>query len=157
MKKLFLVCLFCLGLAGSVCAASMAASQMAIGGLSPSNTAEEVVSLYGDPDRVENARGGPEDTNQRYWYGNFSVLVSSVGQVMYIDVKDSRLTTPDGVGVGMDASVLQTTYGEPRDTSYRKADGSLSNMVYRDAANTMIMNFHVNADGMIDEITLGSR
>lgn len=94
-------------------ASDLANNQFAIGGISPSCTMDYVESVYGTPsNQYTKYTDGQYITT--YNYGDALLVYGIRGYVISVACSESNLSTPDGVTVGMPASVLTTTYGKAR-------------------------------------------
>ncbi|WP_287046141.1 hypothetical protein [Megasphaera sp.] len=95
------------------------AEAVELGGLRPGYTLEYMKSIYGEP-TLEDYKpcNLPAFSKYEYKYGD-SVSIISVGGKIIVDIHtsaDNGWTTPAGVAVGMDKSVLQDVYGKEDDT-----------------------------------------
>lgn len=89
----------------SICSAEIEPSRCAIGGIRIGSTKEHVQSIYGKPTSVQHY----------YWiYGKSFTIGFNDRTNACLEVfsnGNNGLATPDGVKVGMDASILRKTYG----------------------------------------------
>lgn len=89
----------------SICSAEIEPSRCAIGGIRIGSTKEHVQSIYGKPTSVQHY----------YWiYGKSFTIGFNEHSNTCLEIfcnGNNGLATPDGVKVGMDASILRKTYG----------------------------------------------
>ena len=109
-----LVMIMCV-MASSICFAEVSYDRVAVGGITPGASIDYVQSIYGAPD---GSRSGPhplwKGTIIEYQYGNSLFITFREGYAINVVVtKNNGIGTPDGVTVGMNASVITDIYGEP--------------------------------------------
>lgn len=97
----------------SVCFADIPPSEVALGGINLGATPEYIKSIYGEPTSYDQEREGTIIYN---YNGTFKIMFVFAGksyQYMYWmeTTANNGITTPSGVAVGMNASVLDK-YGE---------------------------------------------
>lgn len=89
----------------SICSAEIEPSRCAIGGIRIGSTKEHVQSIYGKPTSVQHY----------YWiYGKSFTIGFNEHSNTCLEIfcnGNNGLATPDGVKVGMDASILHKVYG----------------------------------------------
>ena len=88
--------------------AQIASDRIAIGGVGPGCTPAYVQGVYGEPLATATQTGGVS-----YNYNGGFIVGFDEGQqqVVAATCTTDNLSTPDGVSVGMEASVLSRTYG----------------------------------------------
>lgn len=123
MKKKVAVLAMCLmTFVGSTCLAQISRSDVAVGGLTPSCSMDYVRGIYGEPDRSTNNLPSKMPL-YTYYYGDSLEIVSLGGNRATIikTTANNGLETPAGIHVGMDASIIEQTYGAY--TSKHSRDG----------------------------------
>ncbi len=93
----------------AICFAEIPKDEVALGGINLGATPEYVKSIYGEPTSYDRGYG---DSIIYNYNGTFKVMFSG-GKYMYWmeTTANNGITTPSGIAVGMDASVL-SQYGE---------------------------------------------
>ena len=89
-------------LSSSICFATVSNDKIAIGKLLPGISADELISICGQP----NYKDGDD-----WVYSNFKAEIKR-GIVEKISTRSEAITTIDGVRVGQVAEVLNSTYGK---------------------------------------------
>lgn len=151
IKILVLLLMFCVIPFSSVGAEGhLSSEQLKLGGLSATDTREFVESVY----------GMPEKKCQRelvYIYGKtFRVKFfrkdtdSSIWDIQVI--ADNGLGTADGIKVGMEAKVLEQTYGSP-DSIKKGTKGTIYKYCGAGVDRLKSLSFYVR-DGIIRSISL---
>ena len=109
----------------SVAAAQISNDRIAIGGVGPGCTPDYVESVYGAPTSQESGSNG-DQTYLEYNYNNGYIIGfdGAGSQAVAVTCTTDNLATPDGVTVGMEASVLSDKYGTA-DHIYNFNDKSL--------------------------------
>ena len=126
VRKFLAVCLCSAAcLVSSVAFAQISNDRIAIGGVGPGCTPDYVESVYGEPTSQETGSSGAQSYVE-YNYNNGYVIGfdESGSQAVAVTCTTDNLTTPDGVAVGMEASVLSEKYGTA-DHIYNFNDKSL--------------------------------
>ncbi|MBR2216696.1 MAG: hypothetical protein IJ849_13210 [Selenomonadaceae bacterium] len=114
MKKIVpALCLGVVMLTGGTCSATIAPSQLVLGGITQNATPAEVEEVYGAPRRSE--------TEQEYYgqeleyeYGNkleFKFINGKLRKIKAEDYSDAK--TAAGIGLGADVAAVKKAYGEP--------------------------------------------
>ena len=93
----------------ALCCAEISPSEVALGGIKLGSSPEYVKSVYGEPTSYDYGAGNSIIYN---YNGTFKIMFSS-GKYMYWmeTTANNGITTPSGIAVGMNASVLNK-YGE---------------------------------------------
>ena len=108
MKKKIAGLLGALMISSSIGFAAVASEQIALGGIVPGATMDEIIAVYGQPVQVD---------DDEYSFGTgFIVKVDDHNRNIIekiITINDNGIETPNGVRVGMNESVIQSTYGRP--------------------------------------------
>lgn len=109
MKKFPILIFMLISLVCSVCFAEIPRSEVALGGVPLGSTPEYVKSIYGEPSSYDRGAG---DSIIYNYNGTFKIMFAS-GKYMYWleTTANNGITTPSGVAVGMNASILNK-YGE---------------------------------------------
>ena len=125
MKFLIAFVLFSVSLLLNVCPcfASINANRIAIGGITPYSTVDYAKGIYGKPDSTTTSK-----TAHLFKYGNVGITgvkinSNNIGNYAIVSVYVSKpapnnISTPDGVAVGMDASILNRIYGREDKIEY---------------------------------------
>ena len=107
MKKFAaLLCGAALALSTATCSATIATDKIAIGGIRPGMTQEDVISIAGQPDEKT------VDHENWYYYNGFVIeFDDDTGLIDEIKTRYNTVATPDGVYVGYSEDVLTKIYG----------------------------------------------
>ena len=141
MKFKVLTALICAAaiLTSSLCFAAVDGGKIAIGGISPGVSANDLINAFGQP----TGKNGDDWT-----YQNFKVEVER-GIVKEISTTSQAITTPDGVRVGLAADVLNSTFG-----SADKIDRDYNDTEYQYYSNDRAKKIEFKvANGVIVKIT----
>ena len=124
-RRAFVLLLGAACMMSSVASAQISNDRIAIGGVGPGCTPEYVESVYGPPTSQEQGSNG-DQTYLEYNYNNGYIIGfdGSGSQAVAVTCTTDNLATPDGVSVGMEASVLSDKYGTA-DHIYNFNDKSL--------------------------------
>ena len=122
-------------LSASLCLAAVDGGKIALGGLYPSMSEQDLLNACGQP----TYRDGDDWT-----YQSFQVEVEH-GRVEKVSTRSESITTPDGVRVGLAATALNSTFG-----SADKVDGD--EYEYYSTDGTKKIEFKV-VNGIIAKIT----
>jgi hypothetical protein len=140
-----------LTLIASVAFASVPQDSAKLGGIGYGTDSSYVQQLYGSPSEVERKHTSSISSGvaYEYEYGDSVSIHVADGKVYRIEVSaNNGWQTPEGVHVGMDASVVQKTYGVPDMTRGDK-------FIYTITGTPDIgMEFEIE-NGKIDEIEIG--
>ncbi|KUH56596.1 MULTISPECIES: hypothetical protein [Megasphaera] len=105
-----------LTLAASAALASVPQESLYLGGIGYGNDGSYVRQIYGAPTEIEReyTSSVPSGSVVEYEYGD-SVSIHLADEIVYRveSSANNGWQTPEGIHVGMDASVLQETYGAP--------------------------------------------
>lgn len=103
MKKFFMA-LICAAmiLSSSLCLAAVDGNKIALGGISPGISADNLINVFGQPTRKD---------GDDWTYKNFKVEVEH-GVVKEISTRSETIITPDGIRVGQAADALNSTFGK---------------------------------------------
>lgn len=108
MKKKIAGLLGALMISSSIGFAAVASDQIALGGIVPGATLDEMIAVYGQPIQTD---------DDEYSFGTgFIVEVDDHNRNVIekiVTLNDNGIGTPNGVHVGMNESVIQSTYGRP--------------------------------------------
>lgn len=123
----------------SLCFAAVEGGKIALGGISPGISAEDLINALGQPTR----RDGDD-----WHYKNFKVEVKR-GIVEEVSTRNETITTPDGVRVGQPAEALNPTFGKADNVDY---DSDGVEYKYYSTDRTKKIEFKV-VNGIISKIT----
>lgn len=142
MKK-FLSILFgaIIAFSAANCSATVPIAEIAIGGMRPGMTAQEIISIAGQP-LSKNSKGN------EWYYESFNVEFDD-NLVEEIKIRQSSLSTPSGVFVGYQSNILTKLYGAA-DEVENKREAMIC--TYYSADYSLEMNFKIR-NGIIEEIT----
>ena len=145
MKKFAaLLCGAILALSAADCSAVIATDKIAIGGVKPGITAEELIRIAGQPDRKSH------DKDEWYYDGAFEIEFNDhTGLIDEIKTVYNTVATPDGIFVGYNESELSKIYGAA-DKVKRKSNYTV--YTYFSADYTRKLKFDV-ANGIIKKIS----
>lgn len=120
----------------AICFAEIPKDEVALGGINLGATPEYVKSIYGEPTSYDRGYG---DSIIYNYNGTFKVMFSG-GKYMYWmeTTANNGITTPSGIAVGMDASVL-SQYGE---TYYDKIKDGIRQVAFW-AKGRIVLEFKV--------------
>ena len=107
MRKKIAGILSALMLVSTTSFAALDSDKIALGGLTPGVTLDQVIAVYGEPTQID---------DDEYLFGTgFTVGVKDHTNVVekLVTVNNNGIKTPDGVRVGMNESAIQTAYGKP--------------------------------------------
>ena len=126
-------------LSASMCLAAVDGSKIALGGIYPGMSEQDLLNACGQP----TYRDGDDWT-----YQNFQVEVEH-GRIEKISTRSESITTPDGVRVGLAATALNSTFG-----SADKVDNDYNGTEYEyySTDGTKKIEFKV-VNGIIAKIT----
>ena len=117
MKKWTIVGLTTLlTLAASAALASVPQKSLYLGGIGIGSEGSYVRQIYGAPTETEREHSAshPSGSVVEYEYGDGVSLHLAEGVVYQVEVSaNNGWATPEGIHVGMDASLLEGTYGKP--------------------------------------------
>lgn len=126
-------------LTSAVCFAEVDSNKIALGGISPGMSAEELINSLGQPTRKD---------GDDWHYKNFKVEVKR-GIIKEISTRNEIIITPDGVRVGLPAEALNSTFGKAD-----KVDSDYDGVEYKyySTDRTKKIEFKV-VNGIIAKIT----
>lgn len=118
VKNLCFTCFFGILLSSlfliSSCSAKIPFDRIALGGIKVGTTMDDVKNAYGEPDREDACYSISEYIFRHYYGSSLRIEYNVLSKVITIhSTSNNGLATPDGVEVGMDASVLEDVYGPP--------------------------------------------
>jgi len=107
MKKFTaLLCGAALAFSAATCSATVANDKIALGGIRPGMTQEDLIRIAGQPDEKT------VDHEDWYYYNGFKVeFDEDTGLIEKINTRYNTVATPDGVFVGYNADILTKIYG----------------------------------------------
>ena len=131
MKKWTIVGLTTLlTLAASAALASVPQKSLYLGGIGIGSEGSYIRQIYGAPTETEREHSAshPSGSVVEYEYGDGVSIHLAEGAVYHMEVSaNNGWATPEGIHVGMDASLLEGTYGKPDmvrgDKSIYRAEG----------------------------------
>ena len=132
--------------------ASVGLDALSLGGVGYGSSASYVRSIYGSPREIEREHeSGYNGVLTEYEYGDSVSIYFDKGIAKHVKVSaNNGWSTPAGVAVGMDASVLRKVYGEP---DYVQGD----EYIYRVNGNKNLTLVFEIENNRIDEIEAGWR
>ena len=129
LKKFILMFLVCLiiNLTSAEASYQIEDSQVSLGGITPGMRMSEVIKVFGQPDKIDLKKElcvygtdpWPENRADsrvfiKLFYQFVGLKLDGSERIESISVSSNNgFATPDGVKVGMDASILKQKYGEP--------------------------------------------
>lgn len=138
MKFKVLIALICgaMILTSSLCFAAVDGGKIALGGISPGMSANDLTNAFGQP----TYKNGDD-----WQYQNFKVEVER-GVVKEVSTTSQAIATPDGVRVGLAADALNSTFGaadkidrDYNDTEYKYYSTDRSKKIEFKVANGVIV------------------
>jgi len=145
MKKLAaLLCGAILAFSASDCSAVISNDKIAIGGIRPGMTQEDLIRIAGQPDEKT------VDKENWYYYNGFVIeFDDDTGLIDEIKTRYNTVATPDGIFVGYSEDVLTKIYGTA-DKVKRKANSI--DYTYYSADYTRTLKFKT-VNGVISKIS----
>lgn len=141
----------CLMMSASAAFASVPQDSVYLGGIGYGSDGSYVQRIYGTPTEIEQEHTSvvPSGLAVEYEYGHSVSILLENDLVYQVEVSaNNGWQTPEGVHVGMDASVVEATYGAPDMVRGDKR-------IYTVAENPDVgMVFEIE-NGKIDEIEIG--
>ncbi|MCR5833421.1 MAG: hypothetical protein K6G55_02035 [Selenomonadaceae bacterium] len=92
----------------SICSATVVDEKISLGGIAPGISEEVLTSIMGKPISRD---------DDDLIYKNFTVEIKG-GIVEEISTRSDTITTPDGIRVGLDSQVLNSTFGKADKLDY---------------------------------------
>ena len=145
MKKIFaILCGIIISISAANCSATVPKDEIAIGGIRPGITANELISIAGNP-------VSRNDKGNEWYYNGFKVEFDDDAPnfIDEITTRENSFPTPGGVYVGYEDSILTRIYGTA-DQVKRKHDATV--YTYYSADHSRKMKFKV-VNGVIVQIT----
>ena len=145
MKKLAAVlCGAILAFSAADCSAVIATDKIAIGGIQPGMTPEELIKIAGQPDRKSH------DKDEWYYDGAFKVEFNDhTGLIDEIKTRYNTVATPDGIFVGYNENILTQIYGTA--DKVKRKDNYIV-YTYYNADHSRQIKF-TTTNGIIDKIS----
>ena len=140
-----------LTLAASAALASVPQKSLYLGGIGIGSEGSYVRQIYGAPTETEREHSAshPSGSVVEYEYGDGVSLHLAEGVVYQVEVSaNNGWATPEGIHVGMDASLLEGTYGKPDMVRGDK-------IIYRAEGLSGVGLIFEIEKGKIDEIEIG--
>ena len=145
MKKFAAVlCGAILALSAADCSAVIATDKIAIGGIQPGMTQEELIRIAGQPDEKS------VDRDDWYYHNGFVVEFDrDTGLIEEIKTRYNTVATPDGVFVGYNENILTEIYGTA--DKVKRKDNSITYTYYNADHSRQIKFTTIN--GIIKKIS----
>ena len=140
-----------LTLAASAALASVPQKSLYLGGIGYGTRESYVRQIYGTPTETKQEHSSSHSAGSvvEYEYGDGVSIHLAEGAVYHIEVSaNNGWVTPEGIRVGMDASVLEETYGKPDKVRGDK-------IIYQAAGMPGVGLIFEIEKGKIDEIEIG--